>query len=93
MSLERIGAQVDQLRKTQSHKRFLPDVETVRTLLHKDELPIVVPEASQLLVIITVQERLAGTAVLRWVCQMIELIESIKSAIKMLNGQFVFSLL
>ena len=42
--LERIGAQVEELREAQRHERLLPDVAAVRALLGEDDLPLVVAQ-------------------------------------------------
>jgi hypothetical protein len=43
--LERITTQIEQLWKTQWHKRFLLDVEAVRALLGKDDLVLIVAQS------------------------------------------------
>ena len=57
--LERIGAQVEDLRQAQRHERFLPDIEAVRALLGEDDLPLVVAQADQRAVVVEVEELVA----------------------------------
>ena len=58
-ALERIGAQVEELRKTQGHERVLPDIQAVRALFREDDLPLVVAQADQRAVVVEVEELLA----------------------------------
>src|SRR5688572_12217053 len=49
--LERIGAQVDQLRETKRDQRILPHGETLGPLLHEQELPAVIAKSREVPVI------------------------------------------
>jgi hypothetical protein len=57
--LERIAAQVEQLRQPQRDERLLPDVEAVPPLLGEHDLPLVVAEADERAVVIEVEELVA----------------------------------
>ena len=57
--LERIGAQIEQLRHTQRHEGLRPDSEAVGALLLEDDLPLVVAQCDQRTVVVPVEELLA----------------------------------
>ena len=57
--LEWVGAQVEQLGEAQRHERILPDIQTMRSLLGEDELPLVVAQRHQRAVVVEVEELLA----------------------------------
>jgi hypothetical protein len=46
-SLERVGAQVEQLGQAQLNQRLGPDIEALRPLLHEHRLPLVVTQAGE----------------------------------------------
>ena len=51
-TLERIGAQVEELRHAQRHERLRPDPQRpLRPLLHEDDLPVVEPEREHVAVV------------------------------------------
>ena len=50
-SLERISAKTEQLRKSQRHRRILPNVEPVCSLFHEHDLPPVVSQVGQAAII------------------------------------------
>ena len=51
-ALERVGAQVEQLRDAQRHERLRPDPQRpLRPLLHEDDLPVVEPEREHVAVV------------------------------------------
>jgi hypothetical protein len=45
--LERISAEVEDLRPAQHHERFPPDVDTVGALLLEGDLPLIVDPTSE----------------------------------------------
>src|ERR1700677_3923239 len=54
--LERVRAQVEQQRRAQRHKRFLPDAKPLVLLLEEDHLPLVVAQAREVAVVGPVEE-------------------------------------
>ncbi len=50
-SLEGVGLQVEQFRKTQRNHWILPNIQAVCTLLHAYELPLVEPQSREVAII------------------------------------------
>src|SRR5207302_2276344 len=59
-----VRPKIENLGDAQGDERLRPDAKCSRNpLLHEDELPVVVPQTGQLLVVVDVEERLSGTLV------------------------------
>ena len=56
-ALERVGANVEDLRGAQRHQRLHPDLEPVRLLLHEHRLVLVVAQAGKIAVVGPIEER------------------------------------
>src|SRR4051812_35711782 len=59
--LEGIGAQVDELRETQRHKRILPYFQANGALLHEQHFPAVIAQGGEVAVVRPVEKFLALT--------------------------------
>src|ERR1700730_6919993 len=49
--LERVGAEVEELRDAQAHQRVLPDIRAVRPLLQEYDLPAIIVQAGEISVV------------------------------------------
>ncbi len=87
--LERIGAQVEELRHAQRDERLRPQLEgSARPLLHEDELPVVEPQRDEIAVVREVDEALARADVLL-PGEVREQVEAVDVHLEGLAGRFV----